>query len=489
MRRDSAGKPVAGTTTVAAVEAGQQQSGTARDTGISRSHTRPWTLRRPRWLPRDLQGWLALVWAHAPFLCSFLVATFLLTINVALPWKSIFEDNGLAFESIAINYIRFGLGAGKGQNVADTEGLNGYSRTNVPGVPNAQQFHFFLSGHVHPYLYPDHPPLFGLTITASLLIFGFTWWAVRLVPILYSLGSVITFYGLMRVLFRRRYQRNGLAIWLSTTLFAIFPMMAYFGRNVAHESAVLFWTLTMLLGYFYWLRDPQRRWLVLMAVSVVAGVLYDWPMCYFACILFAVHWIATRRLSRDVLLATVVPAVATFVLVLAQIDWALGGDIHSVLTVFLIRSGSDTVHQFTWGMWLRQVQNWNRLGYGSWSQYVLPFALAFLIWRFREEGWSRRVAFVTITLLFGLSHIIIFHEGAYFHAYWQFYLLPFYASLFGWAGAWLVQRVVRQPALATVAVVAVALVVFRLNWPATHYLYTTFGNSFVPITHYLFHAG
>lgn len=460
----------------------QQNGATQADVTVRSAPARASYLARPTWLPRGMHGWVALALEHGPFLVSFCVAAFLMTINVALPWGGIHEDNGLVFESIAVNQIRFGFGVTKGQALATTAAF--HNLTTIPGVPDSQQFQYLLHGPVQTVFYLDHPPLIGLSIALNLFIFGFQWWVVRMVSIVYMLGSLILFYLLMRYLFTRQSQRH--VPWVATALFATFPLTAYYGRNVAHESMVLFWTLAMLLGYFHWLRDERRRWLFLMAASSVIGVFYDWPMFYFACILFAAHWVFTRRFSRAMFLATAVSATLALALVFAQIAWILQGNLRAIVNIFLLRTGADSL-PFSKGMWLRMVLSWNRQDYGMWSQVLLVFVLAFLVWRLRVEGWSPRLRFVTLTMLFGVSHILIFHQAAFYHDYWQFYLLPFYAAAFGWAGVALVQRFVPRPALAGVVLAGLAVAALMLNWHVIYGLYTTTnGHAFVPITHYLF---
>lgn len=428
------------------------------------------------------RAWLPWIAEHGPFLVAFVVAAFLLTINVALPWASIHEDNGLVFESIGINYLRLGLGFAKGQNVADTVTM--HNLVAIPGVPSAAQFAYLRYGPVVPEIYAHHPPLFGLSVAGSLFVFGFQWWAVRLVPIIYSLAGLVVFYVLMRSLFYQKYYRA--VAWVACGLYVTFPILAYYGRNVAHESAVLFWTLLLLTGYFRWLRGGQRHWLALMAVSVVVGVFYDWPMCYFAVILFAVHWLATRRFSRPLFLATVVAAVGAFALVMAQIAWALDGNLQAIVTIFLERSSDQGGQHYGMLGWTLQVLGFNAQDYGRVTVALLPLVVIFLLLRARTEGWSPRMRFLALTAAFGVSHMLIFSQGAFVHDYWQFYLIPCYACAFGWAAVALVQRFATRPAVAGVALALILIVAGALNLPEIYQLYHTGSNAFLPITSYLF---
>ena len=422
------------------------------------------------------QKWSALLRKHVPFLLILCLAFFLLSINLTQPWVSENEDNGLAFSSIAVNYIRFGLGSSKGQNVADLETLNAHSPLSIAGVPSSQEFHYLLTGPVHPYVYADHPPLLGLTIAGALVVFGYHFWVVRMVPLAYSLATLILFYVLMNMLFDR-----GIALFASF-LYATFPMMAYFGRDVAHEAPTLFWATVMLIGYVRWKSVPQqRRWLVLIVASLVIGGFYGWPMFYFAFIVFGIDWITSKRFSKALALATLVPAVLTFAVVIAQIFWALGDTLAPLILVFSERSVSN---QYAAGpdnikSWVVAMIHHNIDGYVRWSVVALPLSLLFIALRARTEGWSLRITILVITFLFGLSHILVFHGGAYFHVYWQFYFLPFYAMTIGWAATRFVREGLRWPKARIATLLVWALCIFVLNWPTIHALYSARSGVFV----------
>ncbi len=417
--------------------------------------------------------WLALPRKHGLFLLIACLALFLMSINLTQPWGSANEDNGFAFSSIGVNYIRFGFGPGKGQNLADAEALNGNGPVSIPGVPPSQEFQYLLTGPVHPYVYADHPPLFGLTVAGALELFGYDFWVVRLVPLAYSLATLFLFYVLMIYLFDRGTAQ------IASFLYATFPMMAYFGRNVAHEAPTLFWATVLLIGYVRW-RSTQkpRRWLLLIATAIVIGGLYGWPMYYFAFILFGIDWLATRHFDRTLALATLVPAVLTFGLVFAQIFWALGGRLQPIIDVFLLRSvangyapGPNTTPNNIISWLVRMAHN-NRDGFSLWSTLALPFVLFFVAKRAKIEGWSLRVRILVITFLFGLSHILIFHGGAYFHIYWQFYFLPFYAMSIGWAGTSLIREHIPSAKLRAATLLYCAICILYLSWPFIRSLYT-----------------
>lgn len=427
------------------------------------------------------RGWIRWLCLHLPLVLIVLFGAYLLTINVATPWATEHEDDGLFSESMAINHIRFGLGVTKGQGYPDeearSENIAIVDRYMAPqGQTSADQWAFFLSGPVHPYVYGHHPPLHSLTVAGSLLVFGYHYWAVRLVPIVYSLAGLVLFYSIACAVFDIGVAR------LAAFLYSTFPIMAYFGRNVAQEAPTLFWALLLLLSYVRWRHDQRNRWLALAAVSVCIGGLYDWPLYYFACILFTVDCIAHRRFNRRLAMATVGTAAVTFIVVMAQLLWALNGNVAYLVAAFTYRTGTGTgpgTH-IPLGDWLRSVLFSNIVMFGLWCAIATPLALLFLAARLRDEGFSLRVCIVAICGLWGLSHILIFPGGAYVHDYWQFYLLPFTALAVGWMFVAVGRRRLPRTVVRVAVLCGLAGLVFLPDFLVIYTLYHGAG-TFAPI--------
>lgn len=433
-------------------------------------HDQPTTpVAVPRW--RRTFAWLR---RYAGFGLIWLLAFALITLNVASPWQSMHEDNGTLNESIAINHLRFGLGVTKGQDLLDLEAKQSFG---PQGVSEAQQFAYFRFGPVHPQVYGDHPPLLGLTIAGAFLIFGYHFWSERLVPIAYALAGLIVFTLLVAQVFDLVVAR------MAALLYATFPMFDYFGRNVSHESEVLFWALLVLLGYLRWRATGRGRWLGLIVAGVVVGGLYGWPLFYFAPLLWALDWLAERRPSRALALATLVPAALTFALVMAQIGWALGGDVTHLWAMFLHRtSGAGAQGAAVTGVqWFNQIAAWNAEGFGGWSQFALPGAVLFIAARASREGWTPRIRLLAVAAAWGLSHVLIFRNGAYVHAYWQFYLLPLYALALGWAAVAVTRRSVASGGWRAVPLVLAGFAAFALNLAPTLALYSTGFHATLPV--------
>jgi 4-amino-4-deoxy-L-arabinose transferase-like glycosyltransferase len=391
---------------------------------------------------------------QAPFALVFALAIFLLTLNVATPWHSSHEDNGLVFESAAVNHIRFGLGFTKGQDYFDASvnpPIITASSIHPRGVSDAREFQYLLTGPAQPDLYDHHPPLLGLTVAASLVTFGYQFWTVRLVPIVFTLVALTLFYLLMTLLFRSR----RLAVF-AALLFITFPIAAYYGRDVSHEAPTMCCEIGMALCYALWRRrrgahaqDGMRddRWLIGVAACVALGMAYGWPMLFFAWLLLALDTLQARRLDWRLGLATGGVVTLMFVLVVAQIAWADGWSLGTLREAFFLRStsyGADP-HGFQLYEWVKRILHHNVLDYGPWTWLALPAALVFLWRRFQREGLTLRIQLIALFGLGGMTHMLVFREGAYVHDYWQFYLIPFYAALLGWGGCELARLLAHHP--------------------------------------------
>ena len=421
---------------------------------------------------------------HAPFALVFLLAILLLTINVTTPWQSEHEDNGLLFENAAINDIRFGLGYTHGQDYFDTTvkanihtpGAYFSDGTYHPkGVSSDQQFQYLLTGPVQPFLYGDHPPMLALSIAVSLSIFGYHFWAVRLIPIVATLIALILFYLLTLMLFDRR------VATFAAALFATFPITTYYGRSVTHEAETMCCVMGMALGYLLWRRTGLNRWLIGVAACVMLGALYDWPMLFFCCMLFFLDTLRARRVNWRVALATAGAGIAVFALMITQIAWAGGWTLAHLQHQFFFRSAPIPLRAD-----VHRLGYFNVLDYGFWVTPAALIALYF-VWRvFRREGLSLRVQYVLLFGLGGLTHIIVFRQGSYLHDYWQFYLIPFYALTLGWAGSelakvlakpaarWLAQLRITQLRIAPQSAIMVSFAVLALvvAWPYIYHFYS-----------------
>src|SRR6266404_34956 len=195
-------------------------------------------------LGRDSRAWIIVALGAI----VFLVASLLHTINV--PWVE--EDNafGAAYAQAARNNLRAGLSVTAGVPATFYNGP-------LPIPADAYYVH--------------HPVLFPLLVTAAVATLGEKEWAVKLVPILCSILSVIFLWLLVEGEIGRR------AAAFIVAVFVTLPMELHYGDLVDYEPSLVMWMLAALVCLRKWEVRRRRRWAILAALCYLFAVWTDWP--------------------------------------------------------------------------------------------------------------------------------------------------------------------------------------------------------------------
>ena len=272
--------------------------------------------------------------------------------------------------------------------------------------------------------YTNHPPLLPLVLAASFAVFGEREWAARLVPILFTLASLLLVW---RIGVRLRGPAYGL---LAAAIFALVPMNAFYGRMVNHEALVLAFVLAALHAYLRWRDREEARWFVLSLAALALAMASGWPGYYMAGFLAAFHLIAERGRRRDrrVLLYPLL-ALVSFGLFVLHVAWLRGGaGLEELAAQFLTRTSAHTADfteagaaRFTWPGF---VLLW---AVRAWKLFTLPVlaAILFELWdSVRERGGpaARARAVALLLLVFAVTHLLLFRQGAWVHEFWGSYL-------------------------------------------------------------------
>ncbi len=312
--------------------------------------------------------------------------------------------NGALFSNAGRNHLRYG-----------------YRVTRLGVVLNFQ-----LAQPEELIYYTHHPPLLPVLVSLSFRVFGEHEWAARLVPVSFSLGSLLLVY-----LFGVELGGRPLGL-LAAFFFALLPMNAFYGRMVGHEAPTNFFALASALSYVRWHRRRHARQLALSLGLLVLGAGSGWPAYYLAAILPLHHLVASERGQRDwrVILYPLT-AFALFGLFLGHVSMLRGGRGLSDLGMrFLQRAGWATVGDvplhvqraltYSWWDFLRI---WRARAWGLFTPLVLLLAIAALWERIRGRLLERRfIGFFPLwLLLFGVTHLALFPQGAWVHDYWAFY--------------------------------------------------------------------
>ncbi len=330
----------------------------------------------------------------------FLMSAGILSYHVTVPWIGHHDWNGAWYSLEAQNYLRYGYGVTRLGEVTNADVVK-------PG-----DFIY----------YTHHPSLLPILVSFSLAVFGWHEWAARLVPIIFSLGSLGLVYLLGVALGRRRL---GL---LAAFFFALLPMNAYFGRMVDHEAVTNFFALASVVSYLGWHRTSRAGLLALSLATLALGMASGWPAYYLAAILPLHHvLVAGRGRSSGKILWYPLIAMAMFAVFVGHVTILQGGHgIQDLMRIFTYRTSLSEGHlgnvhgPITVGSFLRL---WIDRGVLLFTVPVLLLALLALwdlVARRQAEIFSDPLL-PPLLLLFGLTHMAVFTQGTYVHDYYAFY--------------------------------------------------------------------
>ncbi len=273
-----------------------------------------------------------------------------------------------------------------------------------------------------PYYHLRHPSLRYLLLSVSFRIFGTAEWSAVLISVLFSAGSAIVVYFLVKRIWGK---------WtalLAVAFMVLIPVDAYYGNIASHEPLEMFFALLALLMYRRWLDTPGRGWLIGMLAAMGLGAWAGYDGFYIIG-LIGLHYLFTRPWRWATIRFSLGLGVYALLLFGAWVLYAslLLGSPLTFLQGWVLRTGSGEGAQFTYGAWYV-------LEYMRVRDFFTPILrLLALIWAvffvrdvLRKRDWARH-SYVVLLLLFGLAQVVVFRQGAWVHEYWLMFLTPFFA--------------------------------------------------------------
>jgi 4-amino-4-deoxy-L-arabinose transferase-like glycosyltransferase len=273
--------------------------------------------------------------------------------------------------------------------------------------------------------YTRHPPLFPILVSISFKLFGIHEWAARLVPLIFSVGTIIAFYLLVSKVWNQR-----IAL-LSCFIMSLMPMASYYGVELSSEGNMILFSF-ILTTYFYILYLENRRvlYLILIISSFLLGALTDWP-AFYSPLLLSLHYILFSKQPMKHKSFFAFPIFASFVFICLFFIYPkiLTGSYSAIMSKFLYRIGSSSSDReigqtFTIMQWFKKLFSYYL------KLYTVPILILSLIWfanfikkLVNGETLSKDIV-VIIFLLFGLIHIFLGRQGAWIHPYWSAPLIP-----------------------------------------------------------------
>ena len=317
---------------------------------------------------------------------------------ISKPFIGHHDWNGVFYSNIARNYSRLGLfKSGLGQV------------TDFGVIDQPQGF------------YTHYPPLLTLIMAGFYKVFGVGDWQARLVPLLFTLGSLLVLTRLFNYLkFKPWASLAGLTVGLT-------PMWRYFSRMPSQEALIVFFSLLSVLFFLKGKRKSFYLAVVLNGLSGWAGY-------------FLYPWLFLLKKRQSWLVRTGLILSAIFLLHLLHTYWltgsAVGGGLIEALLLRLNLSGTP---EFTW--WNYLILEKERLA-AFYTLTLLAVAAISTLWK--------RERLVLALLGWGLSYPLIFSNVVFVHDYFNIFFIPYLAV----AAASLFNRA--KPAL----VIAFVLLVF-----------------------------
>ncbi|MBI2309867.1 glycosyltransferase family 39 protein [Candidatus Collierbacteria bacterium] len=357
---------------------------------------------------------------NKPLVLGIIVlAAVLLSINLNKPFIGQHDWNGVVYGQQAKNFFRFGyLPLKFGATMATAD---------IPSDDRKYLTHY--------------TPVLPVLISFSYRLFGVSEWSTRLIPIVASLVSVLLVMMLGKELI------SSGAGTLAGILMIMTPMFIYYGKNPVHEVVLLPFALLGFYSYLRWRRSREKKWWKILLLASTAAMLIGWSG-YYAMGLIFIHGILFQPKEKMKFLQLPLIAVALLALFLFHASILSSQAAGELRNIFFARLGGASIGLIDFLI--------KELRY-SINLFTASLLLLSMIWIFSvipgpsavSSGWSNsltRNLYKGNTILlfflgiFGLAHIMIFRQAAWYHEYLLFPLLPFIAI----ASAEVIQRGINQ---------------------------------------------
>ena len=240
--------------------------------------------------------------------------------------------NGAFYSIIARNYVRYGWSNLKFAQILDAGPLD----------PDSSPYY-------------NHQPLLPILVSISFKLFGIHEWSATLVPIGFSVASIIVLYLLVRKIWNER------VALFSCFFMTLMPMASYYGPNLSSEGNIMLFSVLLTI-YFYtlYLKTPRARYLYLMILSFLFGALTDWP-AFYAVPLLSLHYLLFSSNTKKHKSFFIFPIFGCFLFLLfLYYIHTITGSFYSFFYLLFHRassyaSDSDLTQTFTMIQWFNKI--------------------------------------------------------------------------------------------------------------------------------------
>ncbi|MBI4099488.1 glycosyltransferase family 39 protein [Candidatus Microgenomates bacterium] len=354
-----------------------------------------------------------------PLFIILLIAGLLLAINLDKPFWGHHDWTGVYWGSVARNFSRYGLVATKFGMVLGSGAL----------TPDQFSYNF------------HYLPLFPIIWSGFFAVFGIHNWVSRLMPLVFSLGSLAIFYQLITRYFSRQVAIFACLFWIAT------PMFIYFGKTPIHEIPLMFFVLAALYYYL------GRRYKLLLLFILLAE-LTTWPGFFLVPAITIHWWLRGRKQFTLVRVVTLWAAsVGLFLLHLAHDYWLTGSPLGGGLgEIFLSRVQGVAIVPY-----LSVLVRWAVTYY----TLLLPMSFLWLILAIKKKLPGRQ-DIPALFLIFAVFYPLIFRDASIRHDFLLIYFWPFLAL----SSALVVGKVIRSRLIQIPAVIVIlsVMIVTRFKY-------------------------
>lgn len=324
----------------------------------------------------------------------------LMLINIDLPWWEQGSDNGAWISGAVRNYERYGA-----LDIGFVQILN-----YEPATPDTYDY------------YMHHPPMIVWQTYLTSQFFGFHEASFRYLATIMTLISSTAMYVLIRRLTRNESQ----ALW-GTAIYALTPMMLFYGRMPNHEAPALAFVL-LLLAVLVNLSYRVTRYRVLAILGLIFLCAWTaWAVLIFIGLAgFWLLWLSPKRNWR-LFLGFGVATVGAVVLLIIYYQSQYADTLNDLLSVFVHRtsdqqlsrgSASFTMIEFLWQNFVHTITLYT-------PSLLFLMGIGWILARGR--GTRRANSMIIVLLGSAVVYFLVFRNATYIHNYYKIYLAPFFA--------------------------------------------------------------
>jgi len=256
-------------------------------------------------------------------------------------------------------------------------------------------------------LFLVEPPIYNSIVAFVYLFAGQNIFWARLVSILFSLGSIIFLYLVVK-----NYLGEKTAL-ISAFFFAVLPFNIYYGRVVLPEPMILFFNLAMFYFAIKWLENRTELyffgWTVFSTLSFSQKsfpIFFVIPLFYLIFKKYGFNMVKEKKLYLW--------AVISFLPLIAW-RWWIGHYPEGIPANLWLFNQNNIRFKGAFFYWIF-AERIGKLILGYWG---LPFAILGLITKPKKEGWFFHFWLFSIVVYF-----FVFAAGNVTHDYYQIPIIP-----------------------------------------------------------------